>query len=348
MRGPPDIWSTPRIFPHRLELPLDRVVVVERSEAELRAASFLDDRALGPAARPLSVAWAELGHHVPAAARRDLQYIFHIGHVGSTLIARLLGELPQVLALREPLILRGYADQLGREGDPDCFWAPEEIPARLDALTALLSRTFRPEQRALVKATSFVSDIAARLVPAGSNALLLWVPPEVYLASILAGDASRQEVQLLAAARVARLNRAGAAPPVRLWELSFGARAALGWAVEMIALRRAAAALGAARVLWVDFDTFLAAPAAGIARIAGHFGVPIDRAGAEALAGSEIMRRYSKAMEHGYSADLRRQVLAEARRTQAADLAAGLTWLEQVAAGDERLAECLRFAEGRS
>lgn len=347
MRGPPDIWSTPRIFPHRLELPFDRVVVVERSEAELRAASFLDDRALGPAARPLSVAWAELGGSVPAAVRRDLQYIFHIGHVGSTLIARLLGELPQVLALREPLILRSYADQLGRDGAPDTFWAPAEIPARLDALTALLSRTFRPEQRALVKATSFVSDIAARLVPPASRALFLWVPPAAYLATILAGDASRQELQLLAPARVARLNRDEAVPPVRLWELGFGERAALGWAVEMIALHRAAAALGAARVLWIDFDAFLAAPAAGLLRIADHFGIPLDAESAAALAGSEIMRRYSKAMEHGYSADLRRQVLAEAQRTHGADLAAGRAWLDRHARVDARLAECLRFAEGR-
>ena len=34
--------------------------------------------------------------------RSDARWIFHIGHVGSTLVSRLLGELDEVLAIREP------------------------------------------------------------------------------------------------------------------------------------------------------------------------------------------------------------------------------------------------------
>ena len=37
------------------------------------------------------------------------RYIFHIGHCGSTLIARLLGELEQFLSLREPPVLMGLS-----------------------------------------------------------------------------------------------------------------------------------------------------------------------------------------------------------------------------------------------
>ena len=36
----------------------------------------------------------------------DARWIFHIGHVGSTLISRLLGELEGVLSVREPRSLR--------------------------------------------------------------------------------------------------------------------------------------------------------------------------------------------------------------------------------------------------
>ena len=41
--------------------------------------------------------------------RSDARWIFHIGHVGSTLVSRLLGELAGVLAIREPRLLRDLA-----------------------------------------------------------------------------------------------------------------------------------------------------------------------------------------------------------------------------------------------
>ncbi len=86
-----------------------------------RAASFLDQRILTPNSERAEAGWAELA--LPAEARRDAQYIFHIGNVGSTLISRLLGELPDVFALREPLLLRDFA-------------AAASAPARFDTLTA--------------------------------------------------------------------------------------------------------------------------------------------------------------------------------------------------------------------
>ena len=51
-----------------------------------------------------------------------------------------------------------------------------------------------------------------------------------------------------------------------------GLKAALGWACEMTSLERAASALPAGRVLWLDFDAFLADPASHFVAIAGHFG----------------------------------------------------------------------------
>src|SRR5207237_54090 len=154
------------------------------------AASFLDQRLLRPGSILVDMDWAEL--ELPAEARRDAQYIFHIGNVGSTLISRLLGELPGVFALREPQLLRAFAD------DPP---GAEDF-ARL---TALLSRTFRPEQRANVKATSFTSELANRLVPPGSRALFLYARPDRYLENILAGENSWQTLQALSPVRLTRL-----------------------------------------------------------------------------------------------------------------------------------------------
>src|SRR6185503_20065745 len=136
------LLDTPEWLPFQLDPATGRVDWLRMTEADYRAASFLDQRMLGPDAEFRQSEWPVM----PGDARRDADYIFHIGNVGSTLISRLLSELPTVLALREPLLLRTAAE------------------GQFDTLAALFSRTFRPAQRAMVKATSFTSEIADRMV----------------------------------------------------------------------------------------------------------------------------------------------------------------------------------------
>src|SRR5688572_4065546 len=127
--------GTPGYLPFELDPASGQVTLLRLSEADYKAASFLDQRVLRPDSALIEAQWAELAF--PADARRDVHYIFHIGSVGSPLVSRLLGELEGVLALREPLLLRTFA-------------ASPPGAADFDRLTALLSRTFRPEQRANV------------------------------------------------------------------------------------------------------------------------------------------------------------------------------------------------------
>lgn len=336
--------ATPHWFPHLLDPVTDRALLVEKSEADYRDCAFLDERSLKPDGARHGVEWWHLAAAFPPSARRDVQYIFHIGHVGSTLISRLLGELPAILSLREPLILRTFAERLGERGEAEALWDPGSIPGRLDVLAALLSRTFRPEQRALVKATSFVSAIAADLVPAGSRALLLYARPERYAETILAGPNSRQELAMTAQARLRRLHRSAGAGRWKLWEMGEGEKVAMAWAAEMASLVAAAERLPAESVMWLDFDSFLAAPAESLASLAGFFGIALDSAGAEHLAADPLMRRYSKAAEYEYSRELREAVLAEARREQAPAIAAARRWLDSAARDCPAVAAALERA----
>jgi hypothetical protein len=334
--------ATPLWFPQLLDPATDRVLLVEKAEGDYRDAAFLDERSLKPDGPRHGVEWWHLAAAFPPPARRDLHYIFHIGHVGSTLISRLLGELPGVLSLREPLILRVFAEMLGQRGQAEALWDPASIPGRLDILTALLSRTFRPEQRALVKATSFVSEIAADLVPAGSRALLLYARPERYIETILAGANSRQELAMTARDRLRRLHRAAGDDIWRLWEMGEGERVAMAWAAEMASLARAAETLPAGSMMWLDFDDFLGEPAQSLAALAAFFAIPLDRAGAEHLAADPLMRRYAKAAEYEYSRELREQVLAETRLEQGPAIAAALRWLDGAARASPPVAAALQ------
>jgi hypothetical protein len=215
-------------------------------------------------------------------------------------------------------------------------------------LTALLSRTFRPEQRALVKATSFVSEIAADLVPPGSRALLLYARPERYVETILAGPNSRQELAVTARERLKRLHRAAGGERWRLWEMGEGERVAMAWAAEMASLAAAAERLPEGSAMWLDFDDFLAAPAQSLGSLAGFFGIKLDPAGAEHLAADPLMRRYSKAAEYEYSRELREAVLAEARREEAPAIAAARRWLEATGAKCAPVARALERSSAGS
>jgi len=87
------------------------VRLVAMDSDSYRAASFLDDRMLQAPVDAQVLPWTDIEAATAADIRTDARWIFHIGHVGSTLLSRLLGELDGLLALREPRLadLRGRA-----------------------------------------------------------------------------------------------------------------------------------------------------------------------------------------------------------------------------------------------
>jgi hypothetical protein len=325
----PEPLDTPEWLPFELDLATGRVALLRLSEAAYEAASFLDQRVLGPDSEIRRIAWSSLD--LPPEARRDAGWIFHIGNVGSTLISRLLGELPGVLALREPLALRSFA--AAPPGDADFV-----------RLAALLSRTFRPEQRANVKATSFTSEIAPRLVAPGSRALFLYAAPERYLENILAGENSWQTLAALSPIRLARLKGRCPGLEADVTAMNDGLKAALGWACEMTSLEQAAAALPTDAVMWLDFDRFLDDPVHHFTAIAAHFGEAVDAAAAKAICEGPLMRRYSKALEYEYSPQLRREILADARARHAAPIRDAMSWLAALESRYPAAARAIRRA----
>jgi hypothetical protein len=336
--------GTPQWLPFDLDPTTDRVRLLQLDEPGYRAASFLDQRTIPPGAQLADAQWRDVAAAIPDDARRDAQFIFHIGNVGSTLISRLLGELDTVFALREPLLLRVYADAL----DPLApRWSDADAEDRLDRLQALLSRTFRPGQRANVKATSFTSEIASRLMPSGSRALFLFASAQHYLENILAGQNSRQTLEALSPNRLRRLQRRCPGLELDLAAQSDARKAALGWACEMSSLVENESRLPTGAVMWLDFDLFLTDAPAHFRRIAGHFGIAVDSAAATALCTGPLMHRYSKALEYEFSPGLRQEILAEARWRHGAALQDALGWLNSLAARYPAVAAAIRRSQQR-
>ncbi len=324
LRGMPlnsedDLCRSPQWFPLRIAS-ASTMLLVELDEDAYRAASFLDERLL---ARNPPQTICDLRVICSAAARLQprASYLFHTGHVGSTLISRLIGTHERLFSVREPALLRA-------------FTAPAPLPAALTltSLLSLLARTWRREQRAVIKTTSIVNEVADAILgsPDRPAAIFIFATPLNYLRGILAGPNSRVESQALAAGRLRRLERRiGAA--ANLETQSEGEQVAMSWLSEMTALHQAAMRFEA-QVLWVDFDEFLHDPILGLHAIFRALGTDSAEREIESLLAGPIMRQYSKAPEHPYDAALRREVLESADWEHAAEIKRGMSWLARVAA----------------
>src|SRR4026208_509760 len=93
---------SPDGYPQKLDPVRRAVLLIGLGESAYRAASCPPG------------GWGAPGRLTAPAATvrnpRPLHYIFHTGHVGSTLVSRLLDETGAVLSLREPLPLRTLAE----------------------------------------------------------------------------------------------------------------------------------------------------------------------------------------------------------------------------------------------
>jgi hypothetical protein len=325
--SPAELARSPAWFPLDFEA-ADAVRLLQLDEAAYCSASFLDQRLLH-----LNYARATLATTVlrsaAALVQPRLHYLFHTGHVGSTLLSRLIGAHPGFFSLREPALLRAAAEAASPAADV-AVAGTAALP--LPEVLALLSRTWRPTQHAVVKVSSFVSELADALLAssAAAAAIFVYATPLNYLRGILAGPNSRTESRHLAPQRLARLRRRLGAAGWHCDPRSEGEQVAMSWLCEMAALQQAAER-HRARILWVNFDSFLAEPLAGLRLILHALGAAPSAAEVQALIAGPIMGRYSKAPEHAYDAQLRRAVLQSADQEHATEIRRGMEWLQQLA-----------------
>lgn len=328
--------ASPNLYPLTFDIAGDAVRIVALDEARYRSASFLDERLLAQVGPGDWMARDDL-HRAAAAFDQECDFIFHIAHVGSTLLSRLLDVSERIFSVREPAILRTLAHAESNAG----HWASIEPTAEL--FLRLWSRVYRPEQRALLKATSFTAEIAPllmRLNPSAS-AILMLVSPSVHLATIFGGEASREELKINAPRRLARLLRRLGEPAWRLEDLSEGEIAAMSWACEVMALAHIARAFPD-RILWFDFEAFLKTPSVGLTACLRRLHAAASEADVRAMLASPDFNRYSKAPEHAYSAGLRDQVLAQARARNRVEIDRGLDWLTAAGRTHAVLADAIR------
>lgn len=335
---------SPELYPQKLDLVQDVVILYRFDEAAYRRASFLDDRSVTQGMQGYGIPFAAVAGAMasPIAAAKPLHYIFHSGHVGSTLLARLLEAMPGVLALKEPLPLRTLAEAADLASRADAFLTSQQLDEHFRVFLDLWARGFETTRLVVLKATSSAARVAPQLMLARpvSRCVYLNLAAEPYLATLLAGPNSSIDLRGHGQERIRRLEKYLGEAPKPFYSASLGELAAMSWLAERLTEGRVASLFGS-RVLRVDFAHLLENPGGILAQTLRHFGIEPDEASLEAVLKGPTLKRYSKAPEHAYSRELRDQLLAQARRERGDEIRKGMALLEQTAARRKDVAAVL-------
>jgi len=328
-----ELGTTPELYPFAFDPGRDSLLFIRMEAQDYRHASFLDERLLTPTTRGQWVPFAEVARAMLAAtASRPLHFIFHSGHVGSTLLSRLLDETGRVLSLREPLALRTVAEayDAGRPG----------LDERLEILLRLWERGFGDTEAVILKATSTAERLGSKLLAlrGNSKAVTLNVTAESYLATMLAAENSAVDLNAHGPERFHRLGKLLDAAPPR--PANLGELAAMSWLTERLTQDDFFRSFGD-RILPLDFDALLQDITTVLAKVLAHLKILATPDEVARIASGPVLARYSKAPEHSYSAKLRADRLAEARRLYSAEIREALTWLEKLGQQHPRVAAIL-------
>lgn len=334
--------DSPSLYLYELDFRHKLGRFVEMTECSYRASTFLGGPRLVRASDedhtlPLDQLMAACGHDTG-----PMHYLFHIGHCGSTLLSRMLGELPGLFCLREPrplMSLALYRRRLGQQG-----YELTEAQWREHLCTALtlLSRSWRDGDTALVKPNSHSNNLMVEeLRWARGRVLMLQVNLETWLATVLIPD-KRDELRHFSELRTTDLARMLELPPGTFSNLSSDAElAAVTWLSQLLEFHLLLQQPEMAdRNLRVDFDTFVEEPERVFAAVAAHLGLQIDdemMTGALAL----MNREHAKHPGQSYDAARRRDELAASLSRHEQEIVTARAWAEACCRKHPRLADAV-------
>lgn len=326
------LFEGPELLPWQLDIPGSRLLLALMDEPTYRSAAFLDQRLnLDGRLQAIWVPLPQLMADARASGRRQAPacFLFHIGHCGSTLITRLLGEDPRFLPLREPLSLRTLAENERLVDMPGAPMDRSGWEAVRELLLLLLTRSYRDGQRAFIKPSSNCNNLMAPVLAshAGHKAVFLFLNLRSYLANLLRPQ-SRNALYVFANDRAADLRRFLPGADIVLEGLAPARLGALNWTANMAQLVHAESDPGLApRLRAVEFEGFLREPATHLMDLSGFLGIPMEPAQVERILASGHMERYAKDLRFAYTPELREADLRQSLEAHRREIEDAESWL---------------------
>jgi hypothetical protein len=311
-------------------------VFTPMTEQSYRASSFLDNRIVRAGEKDVV---ADLDDLIDLASRlsgqrRVIHYLFHVGHCGSTLVSRILGERPCYLSLREPPLLMGLSRSARALGHPGFPISRDRWESLRDLSLMTLAKTWRPGQRSLVKPTSHAGNLIPMLMrhTGQERAIMLYTDLETHLVSMLRQH-TRRETRLYGRDfRVREFSSLVPGSPETADAYEDGPLAAMSWLLQA---REMVAALDdpniGPRCMLLHFDSFLADPIHVTERICRFLGPALAVEEKPLMDSAPWLSVAAKMPGQPFSVEDRRRELAASRADNTADLTAGVRWAAALA-----------------
>lgn len=328
-----DIWSSASYLIHNVRL-TGEAEVIEMSRDSYEKSSFLDQRVCTPeAGQSLLRNFADFYNKNTEEAGNDTRFIFHISHVGSTLMSRAIGVAPNVLSLREPVLLRWLAEIRGALTLPESRYTAVGYTKTLKIVLALLARKFDQTDIVVVKASSFANILAEDILTLqpNSNAIGVFSRFETFAANVLKGGGAWSDMVAQAPSRMKRLHAMLGRQPWQLAYMGPGELVALNWLTEMLTLSRVEQRY-ADRFKWVDFDEFLSSPAANLAAVASDLKIEWSKEAELKLRQKKVLSTSSKNTMKSFDRSARNKIIAEVQKNSGVEIGKGLDWLKRAIA----------------
>jgi hypothetical protein len=255
--------------------------------------------------------------------------IFHVSHCGSTLVSRLVAELPDNLPVRESLVALGLAVTRRDLDRAESRLDGATWDRLFDTASRLLSRTYRPGQRAVLKFTSACGNLVTPVLQRNtdSKALLLHTDLETWLTVMLRDENVRHNGRFYAQDWLKDLHALTGRRDLRLAALGDAQQFAVNWLATMLQFERAIQQYPQ-RAQRCDFEPFLADTVAGLTDVGSFFG--LDTAGAAAIAAGPLLKSYAKNPAKPFDRAARDLELKATRQRSGAEIRAGMQFAEKL------------------
>jgi len=318
-----------------------------------RKTPFLDERSLkhGIGACRYSVQtvqlqdlaqWGDGKSHYQVG--EGVNFIFHLGHTGSTLLSRALGETEGTRVMREPPLLTWLAENLpsvDKKGQ-DALWNSMVLP--------WLSRRYYANERIVVKAKSTALRFLRPAIKYNdaSKAVFMYSTLRTHLTICLARQQERfpdeqfgsLDVKMKGAFNVFK---EFSVDSLAFRSLSIPKRMALAWMKRMMFVQ----SMPKSKVLSLDMDAFLTNPYEHLMEGGQFLDLNITKKSAEAIASDRhIFKVYAKDQDVPWDAAVQRRLFDGRKAAYSAEIDEGMEFAGMLMAKHKALQK-LRALMGR-
>ena len=310
----PDLKSTLAtctFYPVRVDLCRRVIWFAEVERETYRQAGFLSPR-------QARMGEARYGFNLDDVLLHDLglaigggssHYIFISAFCCSTLLARLLDEVPNSLVLREPTILGQLAMMRYGPGTPEANAERERDWQTWAGLgQRLLTRTFEPSQTVIVKAADVCNTMGDVILEhdSRSKGVLLSVGLRTFILSVLKLEDRKKWTRRRAAFWHKTLTLFPALNGVNVAELDDAKKAAYIWLVTGTLWDRFRKQADSERLLLMDGEEVSENPARALRDVTGFFGLPLEESRLQEVLTNPVLNHHAKFTGRAYDAATRR------------------------------------------